>query len=605
MRLKSLWIDGFKNLNNFKIDFDDKDGTTILIGNNASGKSNVLEAISAIFAGLYNHKLKPNFNYKIKYSVEKPAVAGLIALNTDAFKDCGFLVEVKIQLKNNRYSSALNSGVEQYNNITKIKDVLSHGLPSQIIALYSGEESRLWENYYQKPYLDYNKKSLASDSYLHKLNMLYINKYYWDIALLTMYASDVTGLENIVKSELKEVNIEINTNLADNFRTSKPTNEVNNFIWDLLPVLANEKISKDHKSLTSWEVAKYVNLVLDEFKNRVNYKTHNELFNLLCVARLPKDTKQKLITNLELTFENGTTTKDLSEGQKKQILLKLALEVLADENSLLLFDEPDAHIHIGNKKLIPDMLNEYDGKRNIVLTTHSPTLAHSFESHNLRYLDNGKIDENFNNNDELIQNLTNGFMGASEQMLLLQSNKDIILLVEGNTDKTHIKTALDKLKNNYQNLEFEIFSIGYASHLANLISGLKTSELSKNKTYIAIFDYDSIGKEHSNIKTDKKSGKVKNFHKHKNTNIYELFICSDEHMKNNPKENFEIENIYPIKKQKEIYKQALDEVGEISEAEERYKKILANNCKDFDKSNFDGFKTLFDEINNIKNRTPK
>ncbi len=52
MRLKSLWIDGFKNLKDFNIDFEKQDGITVLIGNNASGKSNVLEAISAIFAEL-------------------------------------------------------------------------------------------------------------------------------------------------------------------------------------------------------------------------------------------------------------------------------------------------------------------------------------------------------------------------------------------------------------------------------------------------------------------------------------------------------------------------------------------------------------------------
>ena len=38
MRLKRLKIDGFKNLNNFELDFTEKDGTTVLIGNNGSGK---------------------------------------------------------------------------------------------------------------------------------------------------------------------------------------------------------------------------------------------------------------------------------------------------------------------------------------------------------------------------------------------------------------------------------------------------------------------------------------------------------------------------------------------------------------------------------------
>ena len=38
MRFKNLWIDGFKNLNNFELDFTDKCGITLLIGNNGSGK---------------------------------------------------------------------------------------------------------------------------------------------------------------------------------------------------------------------------------------------------------------------------------------------------------------------------------------------------------------------------------------------------------------------------------------------------------------------------------------------------------------------------------------------------------------------------------------
>ena len=60
MRFKNLWIDGFKNLNNFELDFTDKCGITLLIGNNGSGKSNILEAISAIFA--YNTpKCQDNF----------------------------------------------------------------------------------------------------------------------------------------------------------------------------------------------------------------------------------------------------------------------------------------------------------------------------------------------------------------------------------------------------------------------------------------------------------------------------------------------------------------------------------------------------------------
>lgn len=50
MRLKHLYIKDYKNLKDFSLDFENGNGLSILIGNNGSGKSNVLEAISGIFA---------------------------------------------------------------------------------------------------------------------------------------------------------------------------------------------------------------------------------------------------------------------------------------------------------------------------------------------------------------------------------------------------------------------------------------------------------------------------------------------------------------------------------------------------------------------------
>ena len=49
MKLKKLQIRKYKNLIDFTVDFESGKGLSILIGNNGSGKSNVLEAISGIF----------------------------------------------------------------------------------------------------------------------------------------------------------------------------------------------------------------------------------------------------------------------------------------------------------------------------------------------------------------------------------------------------------------------------------------------------------------------------------------------------------------------------------------------------------------------------
>ncbi len=585
MRLKSLWVNGFKNLDDFKINFKKREGVTVLIGNNASGKSNVLEVISAIFSGIYNDKLKElPFKFDLVYTINSLDIS--VSKNQE--------VEYKIKKPEDKSWHNLE---KLYPLGSRLPAVLPFTLgesydyrPSQIIALYSGEELRLWEEYYKKPYFDFNKTPLKNDTYVSKLNMLYVNKYYWDVALLTMYASDVKGLEKIVKSELKTITIQINKKLLSNFIKSKPNNEVNKFVSSFITPESEGDGVENIQSLK---------LNLDEVKEKIDFKTHTELFNLLCVAKLPKDKKSKLITDLELKFENDITTKDFSEGQKKQILLKLCLEVLADKNSLLLFDEPDAHIHIANKRLIPDTLKEHsDGE--IILTTHSPTLAHSFDNKHLAYIENGKINKDYNTQEKLLNELTGGFMGVSESQLFLQSNKDI-LIVEGKTDEAYISQALKVLKEDieeYKRLEFNFLWLGGTDSdtFNKIIENFKPKD---NQTIIAFFDRDSSGKKCIEKILDN-TGLSDDFEGEKKEGIYIYLYPKKDSFTN---ENFVVEDYFPIKT---LLNFVYAECKTYQALNTKFNKVdFSKECKkdNFKKKNFNGFKTLFDKIIEIKNQS--
>lgn len=54
MKLQRLHIKGFRNIDDLDLDLSDQNGLSVLIGNNGSGKSNILEAVVAIFASLYH-----------------------------------------------------------------------------------------------------------------------------------------------------------------------------------------------------------------------------------------------------------------------------------------------------------------------------------------------------------------------------------------------------------------------------------------------------------------------------------------------------------------------------------------------------------------------
>ena len=66
MKLDKLWIANFKNLRDFSIDFDERSLTTVLVGRNGTGKSNLLEALILIFRDL-DLDNPPPFKYELEY----------------------------------------------------------------------------------------------------------------------------------------------------------------------------------------------------------------------------------------------------------------------------------------------------------------------------------------------------------------------------------------------------------------------------------------------------------------------------------------------------------------------------------------------------------
>ena len=66
MRIDKVYIEEFKNLKDFQIDINEEVMQTVLIGENAAGKSNLLEALVIIFRDL-DLKSQTLFNYQIDY----------------------------------------------------------------------------------------------------------------------------------------------------------------------------------------------------------------------------------------------------------------------------------------------------------------------------------------------------------------------------------------------------------------------------------------------------------------------------------------------------------------------------------------------------------
>jgi predicted ATP-dependent endonuclease of OLD family len=557
MRLEKLHIKTrFKNLSDFVIDFSIKEGITVLIGNNGSGKSNILEAISSIFAGLYNPKFKPSFEYELTYTKDNNRI---------------FII-----FENGTYTIKVND----------VPDNLKREyLPSQVISSYSGEETRLWGEYYEPFYKEYIKALRGAS--LPSQDLIYINKYYWNIALLTFHFYDFEAFTDIRDFCQKRLGIERLNHVTFTFDKIKmkswETNPVVNFVKAINP-----------------DEADNIQITLGTLKERLSYLTSEiDFFKYLTAAFMPKT--DKLITGIHLDINNNINSDCLSEGEKKLMLIKLILEVVGDENSLILLDEPDSHIHISRKEDIEQLLKQYNTRDNVI-TTHSPTLTHVFENKHITMLTkdaNNDVQIEEKEKQDLIHQLTNGIWSYMEQNIFLNSNHDI-LLVEGKSDEIYLKKALDVLKKTeprYNNLNFEYLPCGGAEGIKLLVDKFKPKS---GQSIIAFFDQDDEGWKcvNSALGVQNVHNSTTNFKYTKKNNIWIAVYPARRYFKGS---NFNIEDYFTKTLLNRYVFEGFKSLKSIN-TPNAIKRKLERECHNFADSEFRLFKKVFDLILDIKAR---
>lgn len=494
MKLKKLQIKKYKNLIDFTVDFESGKGLSILIGNNGSGKSNVLEAISGIFVNAYSAKAIHKFVYSLTYEIKGKEVK----LEQTIYR-CQYYVDGKV---------------------IAVKELALRGLlPTNVIALYSGEDKRWWHNYYEPFYLKFTRDINAGTSNTLSPKMYYINKYYWDIALLSLVYSTAEDdkqflretigrdtVDNILLFYTQNVERHCKSELLKSFLQS-----VNLFsehskgsegepiylyamtkenIFDTYGVQVFEDFAAV-KNFYMFVDAKFLNNKPEEF----NYY-EKQLFDCFVQAYMPKD--KKVIKNIELIY-NGFSAKDLSEGEKKLILIRSVLSFVADENSLILFDEPDANIHEGRKQQLYNLFSEYcKFDRQMIVATHSPILAQLANEKELLMLelDEGKSTILTDEKIEKIKKLSGTSWDVIGQGMMLRSSRPLVVF-EGKTDVMYVKRAFEMLKSrsdDYATLNVDFLNANGAGNVKSFIDNLK-SFVPDSKKIIIFFDRDNAGKD--------------------------------------------------------------------------------------------------------------
>lgn len=452
-RLKSLYIKDYKNIHDQKFDFSSNTGYIALIGLNGSGKSNLLEAISLIFDELYGIKHPEQDEvkgYRITYEID-----GIVYTCTT---------------------------LDGQNNIIQL-DKEGKKYPSSVIACYSGEDLRLWEMAYKPYYKGFFYDALHGKDYVPQT--MYINKYCWKIALVSLLFSLNRDVQQFVTNVL---HIDV-ANVSVQFTYNEIANPQHHDAFNWLERIKQQYGTND--------------IPLEKLRDfGLGNTLHKEMtedilvFFYLYFLHLPKKTPDQPIDKLisTISIKLGTFEFDaLSEGEKKMILIACITKILGDENSLVLLDEPDAHVHIENKKKILDTIAQFNGQT--ILTTHSPIFTTLMSSDNIFPIDKGNaVNESQR---DLIIKMANNNINYIDGACIIASK--YVIVTEGPDDIYHIKSAISAfaaLDSKYKALENVSYVFtGGAKEVDKYYDEILKSLYDTITKMVFVFDYDREGRE--------------------------------------------------------------------------------------------------------------
>ncbi|MBN8641126.1 MAG: AAA family ATPase [Flavobacteriales bacterium] len=569
MKILSLQIQGYKNLKDSTkacFDFSKCTNYVALIGLNGSGKSNILEAISIIFSNLYQKTSTP-FQYEIVYE-----------LSGDTIKVENDVMTVKKRIKRDNHF--------QY-------------LPANVITSYSGEELRMWEEIYFTSYSAFFRDIKSSTESAPE--MLYINKYVWDYALIALLSSDKPQVKVFIKEVLKidSDKVTISFNFKDDNIKTYPKNKAILFVEALIKLQADSKGKLVLNQISS--------INPDALDNKALVR---RLFYNLFITGMPvknekaKINTDKIILKSNVSF-NGIDVAKLSEGEKKLILINCILHLLADEQTLILLDEPDSHVHIERKKEIVEIINQPN--HFTIFTTHSPKILHSTKDENVRIIkttENKGLEAIYLAKMEALENLTNGEFTLMSATIAISSKKPL-LLVEGKGDVAYIKRAIDALTKKNE-LDIDVLPFGGAGNAKEFIDEILKC-VPDDKKVIVLFDRDEagLGSEKGGMKScvHFTKGGRNNINTYKKNNC--MFLMLPKTAGHN-ETDFVIEDYFSVDKKSEVAKKCINNASGTfnsfpKDLRQNIKDELGKNLDSFTNIELIGFQVLIDKLKDIIN----
>lgn len=379
MRLDKVYIDGFKNLKQLTANFDERRLTTVVIGQNGAGKSNLIEAIISIFRYVDLRRNELRFHYRLDYRIDG----------------------AKVTLSNLADEPAIAVDGKAVTR-TEFERRKSDWFPDLVFGYYSGGSRQLeslfdahQRRYYNDIKLEENPALVAKAQAERRL--FYCRPIHGVLALLAFFAFPeakvtaelanklgITGFHSMLGlfrepwyAKGKKMSAE------DMWGSGGPAGSTARTFKEVAfhPFALEGNAVDDYRDKKQSEPQYAAFLPSLEHLNRVagNFKNEREMFYALEAMDI-----SDLIRTVDL-WVTRTNDKsgdvgfaDLSDGERQLLMALGLIRVSRGKRALFLLDEPDTHLNPHWQHSYLSLIEEWTGiaadaaNCHIILTSHNP-----------------------------------------------------------------------------------------------------------------------------------------------------------------------------------------------------------------------------------------
>ncbi|MEK7718684.1 MAG: AAA family ATPase [Bacteroidota bacterium] len=424
MRIDYVYIEEFKNLRKVRVDLDKTQMNTVLLGQNATGKSNFLEALIIIFKHLDLEEDPPHgFNYKIQYQIRGKQVSVDFSTGKYIF-----------HVANRAVINGEEVWLSDAKSMTKVDFFSQKGsfLPKYIFTYYSGLSDRLdklfWKHQ-QRFYTEIKKPDFDKTKLDDLRRLFYVKQIHSFFVLLAFFA-----LRNIEKKTsdflLNILGIEDLESVL--FVLKKPSwtgkghdrfwgaeglvQEFLSELWNfsLAPIYYSQTIYPDFRSKGIKQEQLYLYITGKEKLHQFSEKyfrdlkiepNNTDLFKALESTYI-SELLEEVRVRVRKKVDGKVIFKELSEGEQQLLTVIGLLIFTREEESLILLDEPDTHLNpiwkydylhflktlVKSKQATNENNDseEEDTSTQIIINTHDPLVIGSMDKSQVRIFQKDK-----------------------------------------------------------------------------------------------------------------------------------------------------------------------------------------------------------------------